>query len=76
MLIVTAENVSPGDRRTHPDGTADYKVWVGINRQHQAMRFGVPDSESLRVIEMPSRESDPDDTIRLRTLCRVRVEGI
>jgi hypothetical protein len=32
MLIVTAENVSPGDRLTHPDGTADYKVWVGINR--------------------------------------------
>lgn len=32
MLIVTAENVVPGECLTHPDGTADYIVWAGINR--------------------------------------------
>ena len=33
MLIVTAHNVTGDGKFTHADGTADYDVWVGINRR-------------------------------------------
>jgi hypothetical protein len=42
MLILTAQNVTPGDDRplARPDGTSDYEVWVGVNH-HMIWRGSV-----------------------------------